>query len=142
MTCLTALLVCANAASKRSWTESIAVAETRSNSEFIAELAQQLLARLDVGLGLDAFALQPVNDAEDAPPAAGLGHDHLYRVGRRAVDRAHLGHGFDGVENVDRETAAHEDDEAMSAAQRQRVLLCQSHEVGVVSSPAHEGGPA
>src|SRR5574341_825952 len=68
-------------------------------SQLVAELAQHLFARRDVGFGLDAFALHAVDHPEDAAPAVGLGHHDLDRVSRRAVDRADLGHGFDRIQD-------------------------------------------
>src|SRR5437899_11464174 len=80
-------------------------------SELVAELAQQALSRLDVGFGFDALAPRAIHDAENPAPAPGVGHDDFRRVGRRTVDAANLRHRLDGVQDVDWESAGHEDDE-------------------------------
>jgi hypothetical protein len=113
-----------------------------SRSELVAELAQHLLARVDVGLGFDSLALDAIDNAENSSPAPRVGHDDLHRIGRRAVDGANLRHRFDRVEDIDRESAGHEDDEAMSATQRQGIFLRQLDEFRVVPAPTHQGGPA
>src|SRR5260221_3315564 len=110
-------------------------------SELVAEFAQHLLARFDVGLGFDSLALDPVDNAENPSPALGVGHDDLHRIGRRAVDGANLWHGFDCVKDIDRESAGHEDNETMSATQRQGVLLRELDEFRVVSSPTDQSRP-
>jgi hypothetical protein len=61
------------------------------------------------------------------------GHDDLNRVGTE--NSAYLWHGFDCVQNVDRETAAHENDEAVTATER--VLFRQVEKLLVVAGPAH-----
>src|SRR5262245_13085193 len=110
-------------------------------SELVAKFAQHLLARFDVGLGFDSLALDAIDNAENSSPVPGVGHDDFYRIGRRAVDGANLWHTFDGVKDIDRETAGHEDNETMSATQRQGVLLRELDEFRVVSSPTNQGGP-
>src|SRR4030095_11104410 len=110
----------------------LSIDDLSPGSELVAELAQQALSRLDVGFGFDTLAPRSIHDAENPAPAPGVSHDDFRRIGRRTVDDANLRHRLDGIQNVDRESAGHEDDEGMSATKRQGVPLRQFDELRVV----------
>src|SRR5438105_4339995 len=74
--------------------------------QLVAEPAQELLALLDVLVGLDAERRASVHHPEDGPALPLLGHDHLDGIRGGAVDPAHLLDHLHGVQHVDGETVS------------------------------------
>ena len=119
-----------------------APAATGPRAQLVPEAAQQLLALGLVLVGLDPRRRRAVDHAEHAPALFGLAHHDLERVRGRAEDAAHLGHGLDRVQDVDREPVAQGDDEQVTGADRPRVANRDVDELVVVAASAHEPRPA
>ena len=49
----------------------------KAHLQLVANLAEELLAPLDVGLGFNALGRSAVHDAHDATPLGGFGDQHL-----------------------------------------------------------------
>ncbi|VTR71170.1 hypothetical protein DESC_90040 [Desulfosarcina cetonica] len=106
--------------------------------QFITDGPQEGFAFGDVGVPFDTLGRETVDDPQDTPSLGAFGDDHLHRVGRRTKNAAHLGYGFDRVEDVDREHVAHENDEAMACGQGEGIILGQRDQFVVRPGMAYQ----
>ena len=113
----------------------------RDASELVTDRAQEVAARGDIFLGLDAERRSAVDRAQDRPPPRRLGEHDLDRIRGRAVDSAHLGHLFDLVQDVHGIALAQEDDETVPGSDCERVPDRELDELSVVARPPDEPRP-
>src|SRR5580658_4490944 len=85
-------------------------------STLVPDLAQESMAPLDIGRGLDTFGGCAVDDAEHSPALLCLGDDHFHRIGGGAEDVADFGRFENPVLDVDGKAAAQRDYEQMAGA--------------------------
>jgi len=108
-------------------------------SEFVSNLAKELLSLFHVRLAFNPPGRQTIHDAHDGVPLIGFGHQHLSWIGRGAENPADLGHDFDGIEHIDGiKTLREEEDKAVPGADGQGVLLGQFNHIRIGASPAHQ----
>src|SRR5665811_2435414 len=83
-------------------------------SELVADGAQQGSPVADVGVGLDTDRWLAVDNADDAATPRGDGDEDVHGVRGGTEDRADLGDGFDGVQDVQREPVPQQDHERVA----------------------------
>jgi hypothetical protein len=99
----------------------------------------QTFPPLDVVVALNALGRRAIHHTHDAAALTRPSHQDLRGIGRRTDDAADLGHHFERVQDVDGiESLAQEQDEGMSGAYGQGVLLGQLDHRLVSPGPADQ----
>jgi len=104
------------------------------------DLAQKAAAGFGVSFGLDAARRRAVDDAEDAAPRVGFGHDDGHGVSAGAVDPADLRARLDRVEDVDRKGVFEDEDERVARAYGGGILGRRAPQLRIVPLDPDQAG--